>query len=54
MFRHTLSVDLLSHGVSLEKVAAILGNAVRIWEKHYAPFVKSRQESLEKAVNLMS
>ena len=52
MFRHTLSVDLLSHGVSLENVAAIFGKTVRIVEKHYAPFVKSRRDSLEKAVKL--
>ena len=52
MFRDTLAVDLLSKGVSLENVAAILGNTVRIAEKHYAPFVQSRQIELEKAVKL--
>ncbi len=50
MFRDTLAVDLLNRGVSLENVAAILGNTVRIAEKHYAPWVKSRQESLERDV----
>ena len=50
MFRHTLAVDLLRHGVSLENVAAILGNSVRVCEKHYAPFVKARQVALEKEI----
>lgn len=50
MFRDTLAVDLLSKGVTLENVAAILGNTVRICEKHYAPWVKSRQVELERAV----
>lgn len=52
MFRDTLAVDLLSKGVSLENVAAILGNTMRICEKHYSPFVQSRQIELEKAVKL--
>ena len=50
MFRHTLAVDLLRRGVSLENVAAILGNSVRVCEKHYAPFVKARQIALEKEI----
>lgn len=50
MFRDTFAVDLLKNGVSLENVAALLGNSVRIAEKHYAPWVKARQEELEKAV----
>ena len=52
MFRDTLAVDLLSHGVTLENVAAILGNTLRVAEKHYAPWVQSRQIELEKAVKL--
>lgn len=50
MFRHTLAVTMLGNGSSLETVAAILGNTVRIVEKHYSPWVKSRQEALEAAV----
>ncbi len=50
MFRDTFAVGLLKSGVSLENVAALLGNSVRIAEKHYAPWVKSRQESLEREV----
>jgi hypothetical protein len=38
---------------SPENVAAVLGNSVRITEKHYAPWVKARQLELEKAVKLV-
>jgi hypothetical protein len=31
-------------------VAAILGNSARIIEKHYAQWIQSRQDALEKAV----
>jgi len=47
MFRDTLAVDLLSRGVSLENVAALLGNTVRVCEKHYSPWVRARQDALE-------
>jgi site-specific recombinase XerD len=50
MFRDTLAVDLLAHGVTLENVAAVLGNTLRVAEKHYSPWVKSRQESLEREI----
>jgi integrase len=51
MFRDTFAVDLLSNGVSLENVAALLGHSdIRVTQKHYAPWVKSRQVELEKAV----
>jgi site-specific recombinase XerD len=50
MLRDFFAVDLLNHGVSLENVAALLGNTVRIAEKHYSPWVESRQVELEKAV----
>jgi hypothetical protein len=36
--------------VSLEDVATLLGNTIKIAEKHYAPWVKSRQISLEKSI----
>jgi len=48
--RDSFAVDLLSNGVSLEDVATLLGNTIKIAEKHYAPWVKSRQISLEKAI----
>jgi integrase/recombinase XerD len=48
--RDSFAVDLLSNGVSLENVATLLGNTIKIAEKHYAPWVKSRQISLEKSI----
>jgi integrase/recombinase XerD len=53
VFRHTLATDLLSKGVAVETVAAILGNSPAIILKHYAPWVKSRQEALENAVRMV-
>jgi site-specific recombinase XerD len=49
-FRTTLAIELLTKGVSVDKVAMILGNSVRICEKHYLPFVKARQDSLTAEV----
>jgi integrase len=48
--RDTFSVRLLSHGVPIEAVAALLGNTVKVVERHYNPWVKVRQESLEASV----
>lgn len=48
--RDSFAVDLLSNGVSLEDVATLLGNTIKIAEKHYAPWVQSRQISLEKSI----
>jgi integrase/recombinase XerD len=50
MFRATLAVDLLNNGVPLETVAVLLGNSLKVAEKHYAPYVKSRQENLEAVI----
>jgi integrase len=48
--RDTFSVRLLEKGVPLETVAILLGNTVQVCQKHYAPWVKSRQVKLEEAV----
>jgi integrase/recombinase XerD len=48
--RDSFAVDLLSNGVSIEDVATLLGNTVKIAQKHYAPWVKSRQIALEKSI----
>jgi integrase/recombinase XerD len=50
MFRHSLATELLTKGVSLETVAAILGNTPAIVQKHYSHFVKSWQLKLEEDV----
>jgi integrase len=49
-FRHTMAVRLLMNGISLDNVAAILGNSPRIVEKYYSSWVPARQEKLEAAV----
>jgi integrase/recombinase XerD len=48
--RDSFAVDLLSNGVSIEDVATLLGNTVKIAQKHYAPWVQSRQIALEKSI----
>jgi site-specific recombinase XerD len=49
-YRDTFAVSLLEKGVPLEAVAVLLGNTIKIAEKHYAPWVRSRQIALEDAV----
>jgi integrase/recombinase XerD len=47
-FRDTFAVELLLAGVPIERVSILLGHqSVRITEKHYAPWVRSRQDQLE-------
>lgn len=49
--RDTFSVDLLSKGVPLDVVSKLLGHtSIKTTEKHYAPWVKARQDALEEAV----
>jgi len=51
MFRDTFAISLLLSGVALDQVALLLGHKnSRITEKHYAPWVKARQDALEAAV----
>jgi integrase len=49
-FRDYFSVRLLENGVPLQSVAALLGNSLKVAEKHYSPWVQSRQEGLVEAV----
>jgi integrase len=47
-FRDTLAVELLLEGVPIERVSILLGHSsVKITERHYAPWVRARQEQLE-------
>jgi integrase/recombinase XerD len=47
-FRDTFAVELLLTGVPLERVSVLLGHqSVRVTERHYAPWTRSRQEQLE-------
>ena len=48
-FRNTFAVELLLVGVPLERVSVLLGHqSVRITERHYSPWVRSRQDQLEQ------
>ncbi|MGH9740576.1 MAG: tyrosine-type recombinase/integrase [Candidatus Acidiferrales bacterium] len=50
-FRDTFAVELLLAGVPIERVSVLLGHqSVRVTEKHYNPWVRSRQEQLEADV----
>ena len=51
MLRDTFAVEMLLAGVPLEQVSLLLGHkSVKITEKHYAPWVKARQEQLATSV----
>jgi integrase len=51
MFRDTFAVEMLLAGVPLDQVSILLGHSsVRITEKHYSPWVRARQDQLEKSV----
>jgi len=49
--RDTFAVELLNAGVPLETVSTLLGHSsIRITERHYAPWVQSRQLHLERVL----
>lgn len=49
--RDTFAVDLLEKGVPLEEVSKLLGHeSIRTTEKHYAKWVKGRQDRLDSLV----
>jgi integrase/recombinase XerD len=53
MFRDTFAVELLLAGVPLDQVSLLLGHSsIKITEKHYAPFVKARQQQLEASAQM--
>lgn len=50
MFRDTFAVELLLASVPIDQVSLLLGHSsVKVTEKHYAPFVKARQEQLAQS-----
>src|SRR5439155_246730 len=50
-FRDTFAVELLLKGVDIADVSVLLGHSsVKVTEKHYGPWVKSRQDRLEAIV----
>ena len=51
MFRHTFATDLLSKGIPIEDVAALLGHkSTRITETYYSHWIKARRDRLEERV----
>ena len=53
MCRDTFAVELLLSGVPLDQVSLLLAHdSIKVTERHYAPFVKARQEQLEASVRL--
>lgn len=52
-FRDSFAVELLLKGVPIEQVSVLLGHSsLKVTEKHYAPWVKARQDQLEQSVRL--
>jgi integrase/recombinase XerD len=50
-FRDTFACSLLQAGVSLQDVSVLLAHrSTKITEKHYSPWVKSRQDALDRAL----
>ena len=49
-FRHLFVREHLEQDVSIETIADLLGNSVKIIEKHYSNWVSSRQRKLDEAV----
>jgi integrase/recombinase XerD len=50
-FRDTFAIALLLKGAELSNVSILLGHSsVRVTERHYSPWIKARQESLEADV----
>jgi integrase/recombinase XerD len=50
-FRDTFAVALLTNGVSLESVSQLLGHqSIKITQRHYAPWVKARQDALDQEI----
>lgn len=52
-FRHTFAVENLQAGVPIEDVATLLGHqSIRVTERHYSAWVRSRQVRLDERVRL--
>jgi len=48
--RDTFAVGMLEKGVPMEEVARMLGNSLRVCERHYAKWNQSRQDRLDALV----
>jgi integrase/recombinase XerD len=51
MLRDTFAIENLLAGVSIDQVSVLLGHSsIKTTERHYAPWVRARQEQLEQSV----
>jgi integrase/recombinase XerD len=51
-FRDTFAVALLEKRATIENVSRLLGHtSIKITERHYSPWVKSRQDALDAALD---
>jgi len=51
---HTFAVDYLKSGRPIERLSILLGHSsVKVTERHYSPWTKSRQEQLESDLRAM-
>lgn len=46
-FRDTLAVDMLLRGATMYDVAKVLGDTIKVVEKHYTPFVPSLRDRIK-------
>jgi integrase/recombinase XerD len=50
-FRDTFAIEQLLSGTPIDQVSALLGHcSIKVTERHYAPWVKARQEQMEANV----
>ena len=50
-FRHTFAVAELVSGTPIDQVSVLLGHSsIKVTEKHYAPWVKARQDQMDASV----
>jgi integrase len=50
-FRHTFAIAELVAGTPIDQVSMLLGHSsIKVTEKHYAPWVKARQDQLDASV----
>jgi integrase len=50
-FRHTFAIAELVAGTPIDQVSMLLGHSsIKVTEKHYAPWVKARQDQMDASV----